>query len=92
MVFQQALNFLKENLKEFNLQRVIRLPVSGAFHSSMMKPALEPFQRALNKAELQDPVISVYSNVDGKRYMNAEHIRKQLPKQVCFHLFLFNVY
>ncbi|KAJ8938542.1 hypothetical protein NQ318_016913 [Aromia moschata] len=47
-----------------------------------MAPAVEPFRKALNKSEISDPVISVYSNVDGKRYKNAEHIRKQLPKQI----------
>lgn len=47
-----------------------------------MKPAVEPFKKALNKLQIQDPVISVYSNVEGKKYNNAEHIRKRLPNQV----------
>lgn len=79
---EEALNFLEKNAKEFKLKKVKRLPVSGAFHSSLMQPALEPFKKALNKSEIKDPIISVYSNVDGKRYRNADHIRKQLPKQV----------
>lgn len=84
----QALIFLENNVKEFNLKKVKRLPVSGAFHSSLMKPAVEPFKRALNKSEIQDPVISVYSNVDGKKYNNAQHIRKQLPNQVFIIILL----
>lgn len=79
---EEALKFLEQNAKDFNLKKVKRLPVSGAFHSSLMQPAVEPFRKALNKSEIQDPVISVYSNVDGKKYTNADHIRKQLPKQV----------
>lgn len=47
-----------------------------------MESAVEPFKRALKKIEIEDPVISVYSNVDGKRYRNADDIRKKLPKQV----------
>lgn len=47
-----------------------------------MEPALEPFRKALRKINIEDPIISVYSNVDGKKYRNAEHIEKQLPKQV----------
>lgn len=47
-----------------------------------MLPAVEPFKKALEKSEILDPIINVHSNVDGKRYRNAEHIKKQLPKQV----------
>ncbi|KAJ3661173.1 hypothetical protein Zmor_005582 [Zophobas morio] len=77
-----ALDYLEKNAKEYNLRRVKKLPVSGGFHSDLMLPAVEPFRKALNKTEIQDPVISVYSNVDGKRYKNAAHIKKQLPKQI----------
>lgn len=59
-----------------------RIPVSGAFHSELMRPAVEPFIKALNCMKISDPAISVFSNVDGKKYKNAQHIKKQLPKQV----------
>ncbi|KAF5280550.1 hypothetical protein FQR65_LT00301 [Abscondita terminalis] len=78
----EAIEFLEKNYKEFNLKRIKRIPVSGAFHTNLMEPALKPFIRALAKSEISDPVISVYSNVDGKIYRDAEHIRKQLPKQI----------
>ena len=78
----EALNYLENNFKEYNLRKISRLPVSGAFHSSLMEPAVEVFRNALTKTDIQDPAIYVYSNVDGKKYKNAEHIRKQLPKQV----------
>ncbi|KAF5288262.1 hypothetical protein FQA39_LY04030 [Lamprigera yunnana] len=78
----EALNFLEKNCKELNLKAVKRLPVSGAFHTSLMEPAFKPFCKALEKQEISDPAISVFSNVDGKRYRNADHIRKQLPKQI----------
>ncbi|XP_059620270.1 probable malonyl-CoA-acyl carrier protein transacylase, mitochondrial [Phlebotomus argentipes] len=79
---EEALKFLETSAKEFGLRRVKRLPVSGAFHSSLMEAAVLPFRRALDKIELSDPLISVHSNVDGKRYRGAEHVRKQLPKQI----------
>lgn len=31
---------------------------------------------------MQRPEISIYSNVDGKRYMSESHVCKQLPKQL----------
>lgn len=61
---------------------MIRLPVNGAFHSSLMSPAVVPFKKALRNLEIEDPVIAIYSNVDGKRYRTAEQIRNYLPKQV----------
>ncbi|KAJ8911979.1 hypothetical protein NQ315_003258 [Exocentrus adspersus] len=79
---KSALEFLEKNYKDFNLKKIKRIPVSGAFHSELMAPAIEPFKETLNKMQVFDPVISVYSCVDGKSYKNAAHIRKQLPKQV----------
>ncbi|CAG9855930.1 unnamed protein product [Phyllotreta striolata] len=79
---ESALDFLEKNLKEFKLKKIKRLPVSGAFHTDLMAPAMDTFRKALNKSDIKDPVITVYSNVDGKPYKNAEHIRRQLPKQI----------
>lgn len=79
---EEALAFIEKNASEFKLRRVKRLPVSGAFHSSLMEPAVELFRKELNKIEIEDPIIRVYSNVDGLPYRNAEHIRRQLPKQM----------
>lgn len=79
---EEALRFIETNGKEFNLRRIKRLPVSGAFHSTLMESAVEPFRKALNKIQLDDPSIAVHSNIDGLPYRHAEHIRKQLPKQI----------
>ncbi|XP_018331808.1 probable malonyl-CoA-acyl carrier protein transacylase, mitochondrial [Agrilus planipennis] len=78
----EALDYLEKNLMEYKLKKIKRLPVSGAFHSSLMEPAVGPFLKALKKTEVSDPVISVFSNVDGKKYRDANHIRRQLPKQI----------
>lgn len=56
--------------------------MSGAFHTDLMAPAVDPFKKALHKITVKEPVVSVYSNVDGKKYHNANHIKRQLPKQV----------
>lgn len=78
----EALKFLESNGKHFGIKRTKRVPVNGAFHTELMEPAVEAFRKALNKIEIDEPLISVHSNVDGKRYRNADHIRKQLPKQI----------
>jgi [acyl-carrier-protein] S-malonyltransferase len=78
----EALEFIEKNLKNYRLKRFKRLPVSGAFHTNLMEPAVEPFQKALKKIQIEEPIISVHSNVDGLRYRNVGHILKQLPKQI----------
>lgn len=81
---QQALDFLEQNSRRLKLIRTKRLPVSGAFHTQMMGSVVEPLREVLRQVEVRRPEISVYSNVDGKRYMSGEHVRRQLEKQpVC---------
>ncbi|XP_066138454.1 probable malonyl-CoA-acyl carrier protein transacylase, mitochondrial [Euwallacea fornicatus] len=79
---ESALDYLEKNYKEFNIKKVKRLLVSGAFHSSLMASALMPFKKALGKIQVNEPVVSVYSNIDGKKYRDVEHIVRQLPKQI----------
>ncbi|EDV95885.1 probable malonyl-CoA-acyl carrier protein transacylase, mitochondrial [Drosophila grimshawi] len=78
----EALEFLEQNAKALKIRRMKRLAVSGAFHTPLMQSAVEPFAKALKSIRLQDPIIRVYSNVDGKPYKHATHILRQLPKQI----------
>ena len=78
----EALNFLEKNTKQFKLRKIKRLPVSGAFHTSLMESAVQPFYEALKKIDIEKPLIHVHSNIDGRPYHNADHILKQLPKQI----------
>lgn len=79
---REALRYIEQNLKKFKLKRIKKIPAYGAFHSSLMMSAVEPFEHALTKFRIADPIIGVYSNVDGKRYRNASHILRQLPQQI----------
>ncbi|XP_053955848.1 probable malonyl-CoA-acyl carrier protein transacylase, mitochondrial [Anastrepha ludens] len=78
-----ALKYIEVNAKALKIKRMKRLPVSGAFHTPIMQSAVEPFTNALKKIYIKDPLIRVYSNVDGKQYRNATHILRQLPKQIA---------
>jgi len=78
----EALSFLEKNARQYKLKKVKRLPVSGGFHSSLMESAVEPFKKALSKIRVQMPFVNVFSNVDGKRYRDVNHILRQLPKQI----------
>ncbi|NXX36603.1 FABD protein, partial [Nicator chloris] len=78
----QALEFLQENARKYYFKRTKMLPVSGAFHTRLMEPAVEPLAEVLKSIEIQKPLLCVYSNVDGKKYMHSKHIEKLLVKQV----------
>lgn len=58
------------------------LNVSGAFHTDLMRPAVEPFVAALKKVQINEPIIAVHSNIDGKRYHNSYKVFQNLPKQI----------
>ncbi|BET00455.1 Malonyl CoA-acyl carrier protein transacylase [Nesidiocoris tenuis] len=79
---EEAIKFLEDNKADFKLKRLKRLPVSGAFHTPHMAPAVDVFRKALRKVPLGDPITAVHSNIDGKIYRDAEHVRRQLPQQI----------
>jgi acyl transferase domain-containing protein/acyl carrier protein len=60
-----------------------RLPVSHAFHSVLMEPALEPFAAVLDRVRLQPPMLPYVSNVTGD-WITAEQATS--PAYYCEHL------
>jgi [acyl-carrier-protein] S-malonyltransferase len=62
--------------------RYVRLAVAGAFHTSIMQPAVERLARALANVPMQAPRVPVLSNVDAVAHDNPEEIRALLVRQV----------
>jgi [acyl-carrier-protein] S-malonyltransferase len=62
--------------------RTIRLPVAGAFHTSLMKPADERLAEALASTTIGPPFVPVWSNVDAKPHTNPADFRTVLVRQV----------
>ena len=71
-----------ERLAESAGGRTIRLPVAGAFHTVLMKPADEALARALAGVELRPPRLPVWSNVDAAPHTDPDEIRHLLVRQV----------
>ena len=61
--------------------KVIPLAVAGAFHTSLMQPAVERLSAALAEVEIRSPRIPVISNVDAKTHQDPEEIRSLLVQQ-----------
>jgi [acyl-carrier-protein] S-malonyltransferase len=62
--------------------KTIPLAVAGAFHTSLMQPAVERLRTALARVSLTAPRFPVISNVDAHPHDNPEEIRELLVKQV----------
>jgi [acyl-carrier-protein] S-malonyltransferase len=62
--------------------RTIRLPVAGAFHTDLMKPADQSLAAALAEVSIQTPRVPVWSNVDARPHTDPEEIRGLLVRQV----------
>jgi [acyl-carrier-protein] S-malonyltransferase len=69
-------------LKEAGAKRVIRLPVSGPFHSPFMNEARRGLDEALAGYVFTDPRIPVYSNVTGRAITSGAEARELCGKQV----------
>ncbi|XP_041375753.1 malonyl-CoA-acyl carrier protein transacylase, mitochondrial-like [Gigantopelta aegis] len=78
----EALNFLENNYKDFGIRRLKRLPVSGAFHTDLMRPARGPLVRTLREIQLEKPLVPVHCNVNGNRYRDVKSMINLLGQQI----------
>ncbi len=62
--------------------KVIPLAVAGAFHTSLMQPAVDRLTGALAEVEIRAPRIPVISNVDAQTHSDPAEIRSLLVQQV----------
>ncbi|MCF0196742.1 MAG: ACP S-malonyltransferase [Bacteroidaceae bacterium] len=77
-----AVNAACEQLKAAGAKRALVLPVGGAFHSPLMKPAQEELQSAIEATEFHTPVCPVFQNVDGKAHTDVNEIKQNLIAQL----------
>jgi len=58
------------------------LPVSGAFHSPLMKPAYDGLKEVLNKLTINEPDCPLYSNYTAQPTTDASELRENLLNQL----------
>lgn len=63
-------------------KKVVRLPVSGAFHSPLMEYALEGLREGLAKATFVKPVCPIIANVDASAHDNPSEFPDLLARQL----------
>nr|XP_012147764.1 PREDICTED: probable malonyl-CoA-acyl carrier protein transacylase, mitochondrial isoform X2 [Megachile rotundata] len=79
---EEALKYIKLHHAKYGLSNVNQLPVSGAFHTRLMEPALESVFQALKSIEVHEPRCKVYSNVTTTPYSNLRYMKKWIMKQI----------
>jgi [acyl-carrier-protein] S-malonyltransferase len=64
-------------------KRVIRLDVSGAFHSYLMEPAAEGLAKAVTEFDFCHPSIPIVANTTAHPESTADEVRNGILQQVC---------
>ncbi|WP_313580114.1 ACP S-malonyltransferase [Chishuiella sp.] len=78
----EAVNLACEKLKELGAKRALVLPVGGAFHSPLMKPAEEELAKAIEETTFNSPICPVYQNVTTVAVTDPTEIKKNLIMQL----------
>jgi [acyl-carrier-protein] S-malonyltransferase len=77
-----ALNKATMLAAQKGVKKAVPLAVSAPFHCSLMTPAMEDMQAALDKAKFMQPVIPVVDNVTAAAVGKPEQIKKLLLQQI----------
>jgi len=64
-------------------QRVIPLPVSDAFHTPLMQPAVDGMAEILATLPFHEPVIPIIANTTAQPLTTAESVKAELLRQLC---------
>ena len=77
-----AVEAAMELAKAAGAKRAVRLQVSGAFHSPLMRPAVHGLREALDRAAWSEPAMPVWSNVTASAVHDAATARDVLLRQL----------
>jgi [acyl-carrier-protein] S-malonyltransferase len=79
----EAVDEAADVAKQMGAKKVLPMAVSGAFHTPFMSPARERLRKAVASAELRDPDIAVYANVDARPHPLGDEWAGLLGAQLC---------
>ncbi|MBU0529799.1 ACP S-malonyltransferase [bacterium] len=78
----EAIKYAMNLAKETGARKVIKLNVSGAFHSPLMTKAKKTLTDKLNSIEISDANFPIYSNVTAKPVTKSQDIKLRLIEQL----------
>jgi [acyl-carrier-protein] S-malonyltransferase len=71
-----------EKAKTLGAKRAMVLPVSGPFHSSLMKPAAEEYRKTLSGVAFMEPKVPYFSDIEAVEMKDPSAIRESLVRQL----------
>jgi [acyl-carrier-protein] S-malonyltransferase len=80
---EAAVDHLARLAEEAEAQRVVRLQVGAAFHSSLMEPVQSKMGEAMAEVEWRDPQVPLVSNASGGVVRTGEAVRQALLDQIA---------
>jgi [acyl-carrier-protein] S-malonyltransferase len=79
----EAVKTASELAKTMGARRVLPIPVSGAFHTTLMSAARSTLRKALAEVRFGPPEIPVVANVDARVHMDPAEWPGLLSAQLC---------
>ena len=79
---KEAVAAAEEPLKTAGAKRLMPLPVSAPFHTSLMRPAAEALGESLASIDMHAPQIPIVHNVTADTELNPDAIRALLVEQL----------
>ena len=87
---QLVIGGAKENLaraadlaKMKGAQRTIMLPVSCAFHTQLMQPAVEAMSEIIANLSFAKPLVPIIANTTAQPLTTGEQVKAELIRQLC---------
>ena len=78
----KSIDLAIEKLNASGTRRAIQLPVGGAFHSPIMKPAKSELENAINSTEFHKPICPIFQNVCAQAVVDPKKIKLNLIEQL----------
>ena len=79
---EEGVDEASKQLEAAGAKRVVKLQVSGAFHSPLMDPAKVELEAAIAATKFSAPKCPVYQNVDAMPHTDPEEIKANLISQL----------
>ena len=78
----EAINNALITAKKLGIRKVIKLNVSGAFHSPLMQSAREPLKKVINSVNFMDAKVPIYQNFIAQPILDTKIIRQNILNQL----------
>lgn len=79
---EEGIDKAVKRLREKGAKKVVRLPVSGAFHTPLMRPIAPKFSQILDEITFARPSCAIVANVDATCKTTGDAVKEALKRQI----------